>query len=112
MTQLLDLCAGLPLVPLPAGDVLIEQGGPLSVRQGLWKLVVAQKKPAPPAPPKKPGLEDNDRPVRDTGAGGGLQLFNLAEDLAETKNLIEQQPEKAKEMEEILNKARAAGRTR
>jgi arylsulfatase A-like enzyme len=89
-------------------NVLIEQGGPMAVRQGQWKLVVAQK-----APPRKPQqLEDNDRPVRDTGAGGGLQLFNLAEDLAETKNLAEQQPEKTKELEEILNKAKAAGRTR
>jgi arylsulfatase A-like enzyme len=88
-------------------DVLIEQGGPMAVRQGLWKLVVAQK-----APPRKVALEDNDRPVRDTGAGGGLQLFNLADDLAESKNLNEQQPDKVKEMQEILDKARAAGRTR
>jgi len=93
-------------------DVLIEQGGPLSVRQGLWKLVAAQKRAQPQAPQKKQGLEDHDRPVRDTGAGGGLQLFNLAEDLAETKNVAEQQPEKVKELEEILNKAKAAGRTR
>jgi arylsulfatase A-like enzyme len=93
-------------------DVLIEQGGPLSVRQGLWKLVVAQKRAQPQTPPKKQGLEDNDRPVRDTGAGGGLQLFNLAEDLAETKNVAEQQPEKVKELGEILNKAKEAGRTR
>ena len=92
-------------------DVLIEQGGPLSVRQGLWKLIVAQKF-AQKAAPKKPGLEDNDKPVRDTGAGGGLQLFNLAEDLGETKNVAEQQPEKAKELEEILSKAKAAGRSR
>jgi len=80
-------------------DILIEQGGPLGVRQGLWKLIVAQK-----APPRKIALEDNDRPVRDTGAGGGLQLFNLADDLAETKNLAEQQPDKAKELAEILTK--------
>jgi hypothetical protein len=90
---------------------LIEQGGPMAVRQGSWKLIVAQKAPAK-APPKKVTLEDNDRPVRDTGAGGGLQLFNLAEDLAETKNITEQQPEKTKELQEILDKARAAGRTR
>jgi len=83
---------------------MIEQGGPLAVRQGLWKLVVAQK-----APPKKVKLEDNDPPPRDTGAGGGLQLFNLADDLAETKNLAEQQPDKTKELNDILTKARADG---
>ena len=88
-------------------DVLIEQGGPPAVRKGLWKLIVAQK-----APPRKIALEDNDRQPRDTGAGGGLQLFNLAEDPGETKNLAEQQPDKTKELQEILTKARAAGRTR
>jgi len=89
-------------------DILIEQGGPLSVRQGLWKLIVAQK-----APPKKPmAVEDHDRPVRDTGAGGGLQLFNLAEDIGEKKNLAEQQPDKVKELQDLLIKTRAAGRTR
>jgi arylsulfatase A-like enzyme len=86
---------------------LIEQGGPLAVRDELWKLVVAQK-----APPRKIALEDNDAPPRDTGAGGGLQLFNLAEDPAETKNLAEQQPDKTKELQDILTKAREAGRTR
>ncbi|MEP6668245.1 MAG: arylsulfatase [Chthoniobacter sp.] len=88
-------------------DVLIEQGGPMAVRQGLWKLIIAQK-----APPKKVTLEDNDRPVRDTGAGGSLQLFNLAEDLAETKNVADQQAEKVKELSDLLTKARADGRTR
>jgi len=86
---------------------LIEQGGPLAVREGLWKLVVAQK-----APPRKIALEDNDSPPRDTGAGGGLQLFNLADDLAETKNLAEQQPDKTNALQDILIKAREAGRTR
>jgi arylsulfatase A-like enzyme len=88
-------------------STLIEQGGPLAVRLDLWKLVVAQK-----APPRKIALEDNDRQPRDTGAGGGLQLFNLADDLAETKNLADQQPDKTTELKEILQKARAAGRTR
>jgi len=88
-------------------ETLIEQGGPLAVRAGLWKLIVAQK-----APPRKIPLEDHDRPPRDTGAGGGLQLFNLAEDLAEKTNLADQQLEKTKELAAILSKAREAGRTR
>jgi hypothetical protein len=62
--------------------------------------------------PRKVVLEENDAPPRDTGAGGGLQLFNLADDLAETKNLAEQMPDKTKELQAILDKARAAGRTR
>ena len=40
-------------------------GGPMAVRQGLWKLVVAQK-----APPRKVALEDHDKPPRDTGELG------------------------------------------
>jgi len=88
-------------------ETLIEQGGPLAVRAGLWKLVVAQK-----APPRKIPLEDNDRPPRDTGAGGGLQLFDLAKDLAEKTNLSDQQTQKTNELADILKKARADGRTR
>jgi arylsulfatase A-like enzyme len=88
-------------------DTLIELGGPIAVRAGSWKLVVAQK-----APPRKVVLEDHDAPPRDTGAGGGLQLFNLADDLAETKNLAEQLPDKARELQDILAKARSDGRTR
>jgi arylsulfatase A-like enzyme len=89
-------------------DILIEQGGPMAIRDGQWKLVVATKGVAP----RKVALEDNDSPPRDTGAGGGLQLFNLADDIAETKNLAEQMPDKAKELQDILAKARADGRTR
>jgi len=90
-------------------ETLIEQGGPIAVRQGNWKLISAGKAPGNK---KKVVVEDNDRPPRDTGAGGGLQLFNLADDLAETKNLTEQQPDKTNELAEILRKAREAGRTR
>jgi arylsulfatase A-like enzyme len=90
-------------------ETLIEQGGPMAVRQGLWKLVVAQKSKNPP---RRMKLEDNDPPPRDTGAGGGLQLFNLADDLSETKSLSEQMPDKVKELNAIYDKAKADGRTR
>jgi arylsulfatase A-like enzyme len=93
----------------PVGrDILIEQGGPMAIRKGPWKLVVATKGVAP----RKVVLEENDAPPRDTGAGGGLQLFNLADDIAETKNLAEQMPDKTKELQDILAKARTDGRTR
>ena len=39
-----------------------------------------------------------------------MQLFNLSQDRAETENLIEQNPEKAQELLEILEKEVAAGR--
>ncbi len=90
-------------------DTLIEQGGPIAVRQGNWKLISTGKAPGNK---KKVVTEDKDRAPRDTGASSGLQLFNLADDLAETKNLADQQPDKTNELAEILRKARDAGRTR
>ena len=90
-------------------ETLIEQGGPISVRQGNWKLISTEKAPGNK---KKVPVEDKDRAPRDTGAGGGLQLFNLADDLAETKNLADQQPDKTNELAEILRKAHETGRTR
>ena len=90
-------------------ETLLEQGGPIVVRQGNSKLISTGKAPGNK---KKVVVEDKDRAPRDTGASSGLQLFNLADDLAETKNLAEQQPEKANELAEILRKARETGRTR
>jgi hypothetical protein len=90
-------------------DTLIEQGGPIAVRQGNWKLISTGKALGNK---KKVVVEDKDRTPRDTGAGGGLQLFNLTDDLPETKNLADQQPEKTKELAEILRKVRETGRTR
>ena len=104
-----------PCVPALLGEsktgreTLIEQGSPIAVRQGNWKLISTGKAPGNK---KKVVVEDKDRAPRDTGAGGGLQLFNLVNDLAETKNLADQQPEKTKELAEILRKARETGRTR
>ena len=90
-------------------ETLIEQGGPIAVRQGNWKLISTGKAPGNK---KKVVVEDKDRAPRDTGASSGLQLFNLADDLAETKNVADHQPEKTKELAEILRKARETGRTR
>ncbi len=77
----------------PVRDHLILHNGgttgPMAVRQGPWKLI-------------QPGGK----------AKGGPQLFNLAEDLGETKNLAEQQPAKVKELAALLEKCRAAARTR
>lgn len=64
-------------------------GDRLAVRQGPWKYIEnAGKK------------------------GKGPELFNLADDPAEMKDLVESNPAKAKEMAELIKQAREAGRTR
>ena len=74
---------------------------PVAVRAGSWKLI---------------------EPVRGPGAGKNakgdqknlpmLQLYNLADDLAESKNLAGDQPDKVKELQTLLLKLRADGRSR
>ena len=71
--------AGMSLLPLLRGESLASPrilcwatSGSRAVRQGDWKLVAAPK--------------------------GPWQLFNLAVDRAETKNLIEEQPDRAAAM--------------
>ncbi|BDS07288.1 arylsulfatase [Oceaniferula spumae] len=58
---------------------LIEEARGLALRDGDWKFIAAGKK-------------------------GKGQLFNLAEDVGEKKNLIDQEKERADKMRELLNK--------
>jgi arylsulfatase A-like enzyme len=48
----------------------------------------------------------------ETGSDPGGQLYNLADDPGETKNLASEQPNRAKEMSAQLQKLRAQGRSR
>ena len=66
-------------------DVLIEQAGKLSIRKGSWKYI----SPGPKAKPSAPG-----------------ELYNLADDLAETRNLAADKPEIVAELRETLAKIR------
>ena len=70
-------------------DHLIIHGGGagLAIRQGPWKFI--------------PGM----------GARAG-ELFNLTDDLAETKNLADKNADKVKEMAALLKQLRDAGRSR
>lgn len=78
--------------------------GPFTLRLGDWKLIQAGRtaygKAA--APPKN---KDRALPPKP-------QVFNLADDLAETNNLADKMPEKARELVEFLAKVRASERTR
>lgn len=72
---------------------LVENGNGLRV--GPWKLI-------------DPALRGGKAPAK----GGKAQLFNLADDIGETKDLADQQPGKLAEMQAQLRKIHDAGRTR
>ena len=82
----------------PSGRTsLIEQGGPLALRDGEWKFI-------PPAT----GARLNGNTKTETGNSPQPQLFNLANDIGETNNLASTQPERAKKMAvqlEIIRRA-------
>jgi arylsulfatase A-like enzyme len=87
------LCDSVNLLPpllgeSPTGrDSLVEQGRSIGVRKGPWKL------------------------IEEPGAARNPQLYNLAEDLAETTNLAKQHPKKVRELSELLDTIRNSGRT-
>jgi arylsulfatase A-like enzyme len=70
------------------------QGVP-AVREGSWKLILAQGS-------GDKGKNDPAQPV---------QLYNLAEDLGETKNLAAEQPERVAQMKALLEKLITDGRS-
>jgi hypothetical protein len=63
-------------------------------------------------------IEPGQGPVKlantntETGTAPDGFLFNLADDLAERRNLIREQPQKAEELALELKKIREAGRSR
>jgi len=77
-------------------DHLVEQGNVLAVRQGTWKLI-----PAPPAGKKRPAR-----------SGSGVQLYNLADDIGETRNLADQNEQRVKEMTALLHRVQQDGKSR
>jgi arylsulfatase A-like enzyme len=83
----------------PCRDSLVMQIGgvnrPLAIRQGDWKFVCNP----PPNPRTEPG-----------NAPGGM-LFNLADDLAESRDLAAEHPDKVKELLALLANIRERGRS-
>ena len=64
-------------------------GGPLGLRSGPWMLITKGRKNATPP-----------------------ELYNVADDLSETRNLANQYPERVKELDDRLKKLQDAGRSR
>jgi arylsulfatase A-like enzyme len=72
-------------------DDLVEQGGPLALRQGKWKLVT---RPGAPRPE------------------GRAELYDLKADPGERINLAGKEPSKVKVLTALLNSVREKGRSR
>jgi arylsulfatase A-like enzyme len=94
--QLPALLAQKPKQPCRDSLVIHGGGGKLAIRQGPWKLIPGGG-PGGGAAPKAPA---------------GPELYNLADDLGETKTLTAQQPAKVKELTVLLERIRTTGRSR
>ena len=84
-----------------AREHLVEHAGALSLRQGQWKLI------EPSA-----GQKVNRNTNTETGSDPAGQLYDLAADLGETKNVASAHPERVKAMSALLQKLREQGRSR
>ncbi len=83
----------------PCRDHLVEHGGALALRKGQWKLIPASA---------GGGKNKKGKTRKPTVA----ELYNLADDIAETKNVAGQHPETVKEMSALLQEVREKGRSR
>ena len=80
---------------------LVEQASVLSLRVGNWKYI---------EPGRGPKIIANTN--TETGNDPNGQLYDLASDMGETRNLAAQHPDKVKEMTARLQKIRQDGRSR
>ena len=82
-------------------DHFVEQAGALSLIQGEWKYI---------EPNKGARIERNTNIELSNDLQP--QLYNLAEDIGEKRNLAARHPKKVEEMADLLKKIREQGRTR
>lgn len=81
-------------------DHLVEQAGVLSLRRGAWKLI---------EPGKGPRVQANTN--TELGQAPGAQLYNLADDPGETKDIAARHPDTVRELQGLLDRIRRDGRT-
>jgi arylsulfatase A-like enzyme len=81
-------------------------GNQMAVRKGDWKLTLAA--PRPPAGSPAAALEDDPRPRagrrRRTARNATAQLYNLVQDIGESKDLSAENPDKVKELKDVWDK--------
>ncbi|MFO0867765.1 MAG: arylsulfatase [Pirellulales bacterium] len=82
--------------PVRAHAVSTSSAGVPALRSGRWKYIAG--------PAKGGGATDGD-------PASSLQLYNLADDLAETRNLASSHPEKVAEMQQLLEQLITDGRS-
>jgi hypothetical protein len=79
--------------------VLVEQARSIAIRKGRWKLI---------EPIAGSAVDSNAKSEKDLAPLP--MLFNLAEDLGESKNLAKRFPEKVAELTNLLDEVRTSGR--
>jgi arylsulfatase A-like enzyme len=82
-------------------DHSVHHSGRVALREGSWKYI-----------PAGSGRAVMTNTVTETGEAPVDQLYDLAQDLGEKKNLAAQHPERVKAMAARLQSIRAAGRSR
>jgi len=80
---------------------LVKQGSGTSVRQGSWKYIEPNTRPAM-----------NPQTSTELGNAPDPQLYDLSADPGERTNLASRHPEKVAELQELLDRVRASGRSR
>ena len=86
--------------PIREATVLHSGHGAFSIRQGDWKLILAQGTGNFPNPQR---IIYPDQPPG--------QLYNMREDISETNNLYEQRPEIVERLTRLLEKYKQQGRS-
>jgi len=82
-------------------DHIVEHAGALSLIKGQWKYI---------EPSKGPKINKNTN--TEMGNDPQPQLYNLADDIGEKRNLADQNPKKVEELADFLKKIRDQGRSR
>jgi len=83
----------------PCRDHLVEHGNVLAIRKGTWKLVPAAGGGGPGAKGRARGTKEDE-------------LYQLAEDIGETRNVADSHPEVVKELAALLQRVRDNPRSR
>jgi arylsulfatase A-like enzyme len=96
-----DVLAALLGTSATGRDHLIEHAGVLSLRQGQWRLIEPSR--------GAPRVFTNTN--TETGQANAVQLYNLEDDLGETKNVATQYPDRVQTMHFLLDLIREGRRS-
>ena len=88
--------------PARTSLVMRSGSGTMTVRDGDWKLIAGLGS----------GGFSKPRKVKPEPNGPTGQLYNIVEDLGETKNLFSEKPEMVKQLQELMQKVVESGRHR